>query len=1321
MSEATVAWIPRGFGELDDVPGGDGVWTRRGGAEVWLPEFVLSGPVIDADAGGGADIGQPIQDVYDQAVGYARMSEGGPDASFRLIVPVFDWRTANKTVTVIDLQGGTVVLDPALPTCSDASDPASRFGVYVNTKVSALGYAAPGVVELAHNDAKAGGPGFKPRIMFVNGYVDGSELEAAYPGKSGFAMFNGQAGQTQRVSFLTVTTPVESYKYTDRISVEDVSMASAPSGAHLVKMGGNGDGLFVKGGSGPGSGVDLDSCHGGVVICNIGGNDYLTDCEGLLLAGFHHECDSATVHDPKLVTSCSNLLIGPGRVNPPKLDDAAAASFVFANLSTARGHWGRYQFQSVQSKVNYKNANQDVPDQGRKPDILFSVPSVDDEWWFLGFDCYLDGETTFERQPIGPNFSSLDLGLQAGLDAAKSKLCVPGVLRNRYGVWTYDTFGGGLNVVWPQKKPTLSDAQFTNNSRGTLPTGTTGVPDLTKDWKYVILAEGDDGVFSQASNVQTATHDGTSTSTMITGELEERCVLWVFACTANLDVMTQATHQWKILMPRCRFRLYHAGSHLAMLDHVTPPTQPGALAGPGPGGILLPRIVGIAGPVASSDAATRGYVDTALTGAAGGDLTGNYPNPTIKNNAITTAKILDNAVDSTKLAANSVNASKITDGTVGTAELAGGAVTDGKITGPISASKLPSLDGITAPAADVSANSHKITNLADPTSAGDATPKSYVDAAIQGLKWKAPARVALATNVNLAAPGATLDGVTMAGGDRVLLTGQTTASQNGLYTWVSALTSMGRSTDADTSAEVAGMAALVDEGTYTKRWFFLPLTTLTLGTTSLSFVEMGDIADITAGAGLQRVGNVISVATGGITDAMHAADSITAASIAANAIGASELADNAVDTAAIAAGAVTDTKIAADTITAASIAANAIGSSELADSAVDTAAIQDGAVTSAKIADGTITDTDVAAANKDGAAGTASMRTLGTGAAQAAAGNDSRLSDSRAPSGTAGGALDGSYPNPGLAASVAGAGLAETSDVLSVNVDASTIEINADTLRVKAGGITGNEVAAAIKDPAAATAGLRTLGTGSAQAAAGNDSRLSDTRTPTDGTVTDAKVASAAAIAYSKLALTGSVVNADVATGAAIAESKLNLASDGLPGVATRRTLGTGSAQAMPGNKTLDAITAPTADVSINSHKLTNVTDPGSPQDVATKNYVDAGTKTVTNTRITKRIETLADAATVTPNSDSYDGGSIAELSQATTIANPSGTPTAFQVYLLRVKSTTSRALTWGAQYRGSTDVALPTATTATKWFYAMFIWNTVDSKWDLSGLVTGF
>lgn len=42
---------------------------------------------------------------------------------------------------------------------------------------------------------------------------------------------------------------------------------------------------------------------------------------------------------------------------------------------------------------------------------------------------------------------------------------------------------------------------------------------------------------------------------------------------------------------------------------------------------------------------------------------------------------------------------------------------------------------------------------------------------------------------------------------------------------------------------------------------------------------------------------------------------------------------------------------------------------------------------------------DVAAANKDGVAGTPSLRTLGTGSTQACAGNDARLSDARAAAG----------------------------------------------------------------------------------------------------------------------------------------------------------------------------------------------------------------------------------------------------------------------------------------------------------------------------------
>jgi len=52
------------------------------------------------------------------------------------------------------------------------------------------------------------------------------------------------------------------------------------------------------------------------------------------------------------------------------------------------------------------------------------------------------------------------------------------------------------------------------------------------------------------------------------------------------------------------------------------------------------------------------------------------------------------------------------------------------------------------------------------------------------------------------------------------------------------------------------------------------------------------------------------------------------------------------------------------------------------------------------------------------------------------------------------------------------------------------------------------------------------------------DARLSDTRTPTDGSVTNAKVAAGAAIAYSKLNLTGAILDADLA--GSIAPAKIS-------------------------------------------------------------------------------------------------------------------------------------------------------------------------------------
>jgi len=114
------------------------------------------------------------------------------------------------------------------------------------------------------------------------------------------------------------------------------------------------------------------------------------------------------------------------------------------------------------------------------------------------------------------------------------------------------------------------------------------------------------------------------------------------------------------------------------------------------------------------------------------------------------------------------------------------------------------------------------------------------------LEYKAPVRVASTANITIASAlinGSTIDGVTVATGDRVLLKDQSTGSQNGIYVVV-ASGAASRSGDADTSAKVlSGTTMFVSEGTANGGGVFT-LTTpnpIVLGTTALTFSRYAGI------------------------------------------------------------------------------------------------------------------------------------------------------------------------------------------------------------------------------------------------------------------------------------------------------------------------------------------------------------------------------------------------------------------------------------------------------------------------------------------------
>ncbi len=152
-----------------------------------------------------------------------------------------------------------------------------------------------------------------------------------------------------------------------------------------------------------------------------------------------------------------------------------------------------------------------------------------------------------------------------------------------------------------------------------------------------------------------------------------------------------------------------------------------------------------------------------------------------------------------------------------------------------------------------------------PTADAHFATKAYVDSTSEGLDVKQSCKVATTANITLSGTQ-TIDGVAVSADERVLVKDQSTASQNGIYlckasTWV-------RADDLATGADAAGAFTFVEQGSTNADIGFVCTTdTATVGTNNLSFSTFSSSGNVTAGDGLDKSGNELSLdlkANGGL-------------------------------------------------------------------------------------------------------------------------------------------------------------------------------------------------------------------------------------------------------------------------------------------------------------------------------------------------------------------------------------------------------------------------------------------------------------------------
>ena len=138
--------------------------------------------------------------------------------------------------------------------------------------------------------------------------------------------------------------------------------------------------------------------------------------------------------------------------------------------------------------------------------------------------------------------------------------------------------------------------------------------------------------------------------------------------------------------------------------------------------------------------------------------------------------------------------------------------------------------------------------------------KAYVDSVAQGLHIKGACRVATTANLTSLSGLQTIDGVSLAATNRVLVKNQSNGVQNGIY--ICSSDNWTRSEDMPAGKNASGDFAFITEGNINGDHGFVCTSDSNsdvVGTNILSFTQFSGAGQITAGDGIVKNGNTLSI------------------------------------------------------------------------------------------------------------------------------------------------------------------------------------------------------------------------------------------------------------------------------------------------------------------------------------------------------------------------------------------------------------------------------------------------------------------------------